>query len=582
MSTPQMVIFPTHSTLFGPLKKMGFAPVDLVHQCEDDNGIPGPIPPQLQTLLEACYRKKALFVILATTSNDLEIARLSELIKSIGINDIRIVIVNLGKIESEDQAEDEIKRALNLSTRGEATEPEPFAAFSPFPVECLPDSLRDFVMAVAGALRCDPAFIAVPALVVCAGAIGGSRVLELKPGWQEPACLWGALVAESGSMKTPALDVVQEPLWNLHNDRNQDFLAKQGEFQRDLALYEASLRKGDTSSEKAPDPPRLERCIVGDVTIQRLAEILHDTPRGTLCAVDELSGWFQNLTRYASGGSDLPLWLSTHSGAPLQIDRKGGVRSIFIKKALVSIVGGIQPGILKRHLTKELAESGATARFLFLAPPKWQKVWRDSGIDPKPKALWSRLVGNLLELEGMAGAEGCGSPGVIHLDPKARDLWVEFFESNAVAQASATGVWASFLAKMEAQVARLALILAVVDRASKNREDLLALDPVWMEAGIVLGRWFIGERKRLERIMAQPEPGSVVLVDRLAMILREAGPDGISKTAIHESLGRNQAKAQIDKALGSLKLQGLAREVLINTKGRPAEVWQAVGGFLPG
>lgn len=125
---------------------------------------------------------------------------------------------------------------------------------------------------------------------------------------------------------------------------------------------------------------------------------------------------------------------------------------------------------------------------------------------------------------------------------------------------------------MEAQVARLALILAVVERASKNREDLHALDLIWMRAKIVLGRWFIWGRKRLERILAQPEAGPVGLVDRLSVILRGTGPNVISKTAIHKGLGGNQAKTQINKALGTLKLQGLGRELIIDTKGSSAEV----------
>jgi len=43
--------------------------------------------------------------------------------------------------------------------------------YRPFPVECLPECVRDFVVANAQAMGCDESFLALPALTVMAGAI---------------------------------------------------------------------------------------------------------------------------------------------------------------------------------------------------------------------------------------------------------------------------------------------------------------------------------------------------------------------------------------------------------------------------
>ncbi|MEO2018803.1 MAG: hypothetical protein ABGZ53_31025, partial [Fuerstiella sp.] len=71
--------------------------------------------------------------------------------------------------------------------------------FTPFPLDCLPSVLRRFVTEVSKAIGCDTAFSVLPALAVCAAAIGTSRSLMIKRGWFVATTLWGLVVGESGS-----------------------------------------------------------------------------------------------------------------------------------------------------------------------------------------------------------------------------------------------------------------------------------------------------------------------------------------------------------------------------------------------
>ncbi len=82
----------------------------------------------------------------------------------------------------------------------------------PFLTDSLPEKLRNFVEMQAEAIGCDPALVAMPALVACAGAIGMTRTIRLKHSWSEPAILWGITIARSGSMKSPAFDAAVRPL----------------------------------------------------------------------------------------------------------------------------------------------------------------------------------------------------------------------------------------------------------------------------------------------------------------------------------------------------------------------------------
>src|SRR5258708_5978222 len=81
-----------------------------------------------------------------------------------------------------------------------------------FPVNCLPGPVRDYVVAQAAALDCDPSAVALPALSVMASAIGSTRRLRVKRGWIEPAVLWTAVVTDEGARSRLPRDAAMQPI----------------------------------------------------------------------------------------------------------------------------------------------------------------------------------------------------------------------------------------------------------------------------------------------------------------------------------------------------------------------------------
>jgi len=82
------------------------------------------------------------------------------------------------------------------------------AKFLPFPTDAFPQPLRWFVEEGADAIGCDPSYVALPLLSSLAAAIGNTRRIELKRGYVEPCIVWTAVVGESGTKKSPPLDLV--------------------------------------------------------------------------------------------------------------------------------------------------------------------------------------------------------------------------------------------------------------------------------------------------------------------------------------------------------------------------------------
>src|SRR5580700_2065135 len=96
-------------------------------------------------------------------------------------------------------------------------------AFTSFPTALLPVPLRTFVAESAEAIGVDEAFVALPLLAAAASAIGTTRRIRLKATWTEPAVLWVALVAPSGTIKSAPLELAmtwvrrrQEALFRAH------------------------------------------------------------------------------------------------------------------------------------------------------------------------------------------------------------------------------------------------------------------------------------------------------------------------------------------------------------------------------
>ena len=254
----------------------------------------------------------------------------------------------------------------------------------------------------------------------------------------------------------------------------------------------------------------MKRLMVIDTTVEALAPILKDNPRGLLLARDELSGWFGSFDRYASGGrggSDEANWLSLFNAGSISIDRKTGTRqTIRARRASLCIAGGIQPGVLARTLLPEDVESGMAARFLMAHPPRIPKAWTESSISEQLEERVSKLFDRIYSLDFME-CDGEGNPAIVEFSPEAKTVWVDYYNSHAQEQIEQSGGLASAWSKFEEYAARLALVIHFIRLGASGEpipnNDLLSESD--MRAGIELTRWFKREAIRLYALFGEQE-----------------------------------------------------------------------------
>jgi DNA polymerase I-like protein with 3'-5' exonuclease and polymerase domains len=446
--------------------------------------------------------------------------------------------------------------------------------YQPFPVDALPEPIREYVRQGALALGCDPAYLALPALAVAASVIGNTRTIRLKRGWDEPCVIWAAIVGDSGTLKSPAYLKVVHHLFRLQKRLLLEFKEKMAQYREELRAYKESKEAAKEDGSDPGDPPEepvLQRVVCSDTTIEKLSEILEDNPRGTLVARDELAGWLGSFTRYKTqkGATDLPNWLEMHRAGTIIYDRKTGDRkTVFVSGAAVSVTGGIQPGVLARAFTPEFLDSGLVARLLMALPPKLPKRWSEVEVALEVERDYQNALDKLLALD-FDVKDGEKLPHVLGLSQDGKAAWVEFYNRWAMEQAAVEGELAAAFSKLEGCAARFALLHHVVTRVARGEDDLVPVEPESIEAGVKLCRWFALEARRIYAILS--ESNEERDTRRLIEFIQSRGGTITVRGLMRANCRRYPDAATAEAALAELVMSGVARWVELQSKkkGKP-------------
>lgn len=468
----------------------------------------------------------------------------------------------------------EARPAAPLVPVTEADDDHDALDWRPFPVELLPDPVRSFVVEQSTSIGCDPSFLALPMLAYAAGAIGTTRSCVVKPGWEEPTVVWAAIVGDPGSQKTPAFkaagqfaDARQRDAFAEHAERMLEHDRAMLEHDANVAAWKRDVAKGRGGAPPdKPVRPAATRYVVSDTTIEALAPILADNPRGLTVAVDELAGWMESFGQYKSGGrgADAAKWLSMHNAGAVTVDRKGGA-TLYVPQAAVSVVGGIQRRVLARTIGQQYRENGLLARILLAMPPRRPKTWSVGG-------AWSTTTTDVASVFAVLYSLEAGP--AVDLDADATDVFKQFFAEHAAEQAAATGDVAAMLAKIEAYAARLSLIVHLLGWAGRqhDRQRIGAAD---VEAGVALARWFAREARRVYHGLEHGDDDSADAVDELVAWIGARGGSA-SVRDVARGLRRYRGTVAAEAGLRRLVAAGLATWESTSTGGRPTDAVRLV------
>jgi hypothetical protein len=251
-----------------------------------------------------------------------------------------------------------------------------WGAFDPpdMPQGLLPAVIEAWALANGDNMGCDPAGLAIAALVTCAAAIPDAIKLKVKQNsdnWDESARLWAALIGNPSTKKSPILSAATGPLCRLD-------VEKMRAWQQRVRAWEAL----PADEKKATPRPPQERLRIEDATVEAAQQVLEGSHWGVMLLQDELSGLFGAMDKYSGGKgaqADRAFWLRSFNGGEYALNRVARGASL-IPNLSVSMLGGIQPEPL-RKIAGDATDDGLLQR-LFPIILRPATLGRDEAMPP--------------------------------------------------------------------------------------------------------------------------------------------------------------------------------------------------------
>lgn len=332
-----------------------------------------------------------------------------------------------------------------------------------FDYDYLPNGIRGYVRDVSERMQCPPDFAAVNTYVTLSAPIGckvGMRPKK-RDNWLVIPNLWGATIGGSGVMKSPNRSEVMKPLKQLQVDLSIEVGKQNAEIVKQIAAISAgedikkSFRRAEAkkklkenpeanisdlmsnSASEAADglkPIMSPRFITNNATAEALGQLMIDNPNGILYEADELIGLLKALDKQGQEGARAFYLTAADGNQSYTIDRIIRGTNLHIENACLSIIGGIQPGVLAEYVRDALSggagADGLLQRFGLMVYPDISPVYKyvDKYPDKAEKLTVNELVRKLhnLDVEAIATkSEFCKTP-YLQFDGDAQEIFIEW------------------------------------------------------------------------------------------------------------------------------------------------------------
>jgi hypothetical protein len=297
----------------------------------------------------------------------------------------------------------------------------------------------------------------------------------------------------------------------------------------------------------------LPQVFTTDVTLEALAALLEQNPRGVVCLQDELTGWVLAMDQYKGGkGADRHGWLSFWNGAPVLVNRKTRQEPIVLDNPFVNVVGCLPPDLLG-HLTDARGrEDGFVHRILFAFPDPLAMHWTDVVVRETTIEEYCRVFDGLWALQGVSAQ----NPRVVTFTPTGRQTFVAC--ANALYTELADPHFPDTLrgpfAKLEGYGARLALLVQLCRLVCEEAHGE-AVDERSVLAADTLVQYFKSHARRVyRRLHATPTEQRVArALHRLEM---HRAREWTMRELLRAKVGGCTTRQEMERLLGHIADRG--------------------------
>lgn len=370
----------------------------------------------------------------------------------------------------------------------------------PMSSDAIPDIIFSYAQDISQRLKCPIEYPVVTALCVAATIIGAR--IRVRPSansdWECVPNLWGLLIGDPASCKTPAMKMALEPLRVLQDNTQDPFAAEKHYALRKYISHKQSIidrkiyneinhcNSNDIINENGQwklllkDIRKLlkaqsgmlntNRVMVHDITIEKMVDILRENPAGILVARDEMAGLIAHLNSL-QGQNERAMYLQAHNGDEPFIQDRIGRGTVKISTLTVSMIGTIQPSRylpLVKQAMMDVANDGFIERFqLTVYPDKCYGI--PEVTKQKNSKLHDNYVKGMLRIHSREQFDA-HNPTIFKLNSKAQKIFNEWDTENyeALNNDNTLETMKIFLVKMRRTVLSLSGIYRVIELCNSN------------------------------------------------------------------------------------------------------------------
>jgi len=500
---------------------------------------------------------------------------------------------DLHTLEGGTEVKRQIENAVitsNISQNTEWPDPKPLTPklkpVDELDYEMLPKSLACFVRDCSERMQCPPDFIAVSLIITFSSLIGRKIIFEPKKydNWKVFVNLWGLLIGRPTSMKSPALKSSLEKLTELQNLLIKEHLTEMKEFAMKMKVFdllnknaksEAERKAGEDFDsavaiitkieEKRPKQPEPKRYFFNDSSIEKLGELLATNTNGLLLVRDEMSGFLKSISS-KDAKNDRPFFLEAWSGNSSYTYDRIGRGTIHIEHAMVSILGGIQPGTFSTYINEALAENsgddGLMQRFQLMVYPDLSSEWCNVDRLPDIKAK-ETVDAVMMQLHELNLPQDIRDTPIAKFSSEAQpmfDNWLQEHETRLRSKKFNPSI-ESHLSKYKSLIPSLALIFKLCD--TPNIKDLIndiAIDEISLMRALAFAEYLEKHVMRIYDMSTKPH------IEMSRLILSKIGDGKLINSFTNKDVWRPQWSGLTDskqtaRSLGYLVSEGYLKEV---------------------
>ncbi len=481
--------------------------------------------------------------------------------------------------------------------------PEPEALTAPldalpYPVQALPEVLRDAVQEVQAFVQSPMALVACSALSVLSVAAQGLVNVRRDAQLLGPVSLYLLAVAESGERKSTCDRLLGAALREWERDQARTLAPEQVAHSSAVAIFEAKRnglleavrrlrRDGQNTAQEeaaldeltgqAPQATPVPRLLFADATPEALSHALATGwPSGAVMSAEAGAVFGSHGMGQETLLRNLALLNVLWDGGEIAVDRRSKP-SFCLRDRRLTFGLMVQPEALRGFLDRAgplPRGTGFLARFLVAWPQSTQgsRPYRSAPAAMPAVAQFGERLRALLDTPLATDETGGLQPVALELSPAAHAAWVQ--AHDRIEQALGPGgEWApvrDVAAKAAENIARLAALFHVLTTGTSGQIDATAL-----QAASQVVAWHLHEARRLLADLDTPaELAAAIRLDEWLVAEAQRAGDGRIPTtrvyqfgpaAVREAKDLRIALAMLDdRDRARLHTEGRKRFVVVN------------------